>query len=82
MVLGILVIPGCCCWFSSLPMAAAGFVMGIVGLQRVRQNPRLWKGQEMAIAGIICCGIGILLALLTLLSPWDEAVQAILNGKA
>jgi hypothetical protein len=76
MLVGMLTVPGCCCWFSSLPLAIAGLVMGIVALQRIQGDPQTWKGQALAICGIVCSAIGIVLALLAILTPWDEAARS------
>lgn len=76
LVLGILSIPGCCCWFTSAPMAVAGLACGIIGMAKIRNSPQMWQGQGLAIAGVVCSTVGIVLALLAILTPWDEALRS------
>jgi hypothetical protein len=75
MVLGILSIPSCCCWFAGAPLAIAGLVLGVVGLQKIRANPQTWRGGGMAVAGIVMASIGILLALGALFTTFDDALR-------
>jgi hypothetical protein len=76
MVLGILSIPACCCWFTSAPLAIAGLVLGIVSLQKVRASPQAWRGGGMAIAGIVTASVGILLALAALFTTIDDGLRS------
>jgi hypothetical protein len=75
MILGILSIPGCCCWFVSAPIAVAGLVLGIIGMGKIRGNPQLWKGGGMAIAGIVCASIGLILSLVAIFSTIDDQLR-------
>jgi len=77
LILGILSIPGCCCWFLGAPMAVAGLVLGIVGMGKIRSDPQQWKGSEMAIAGIVCAGIGLVMLLLAWFTPWDDQARSL-----
>jgi hypothetical protein len=36
----------------------------------------MWQGQGLAIAGVVCSTVGIVLALLAILTPWDEALRS------
>src|SRR5271165_1181769 len=47
MILGILSIPSCCCWFVGAPLAVAGLVLGIIGMGKIRGNPQMYKGGGM-----------------------------------
>jgi len=76
LVLGILSIPGCCCWFTSAPMAVAGLACGIIGMGKIRSNPQMWHGHGLAIAGVVCSAVGIALSLLASLTTWDDAVRS------
>lgn len=80
MILGILSIPSCCCWFLGAPMAVAGLVLGIVGLGKIRQQPQLYKGGGMAIAGIVCAGVAILLDLVAIFSTIDDNLKSQYGG--
>ena len=59
MVLGIVSIPFCCCWFFGSPMSIAGLVLGIIALGKIRASPQMFKkGGGMAIAGHRLLGRG------------------------
>ena len=70
MILGILSIPSCCCWYSSAPPSGrvAGLVLrGIVGHGKDPQQPAgMEEGGGMAIAGIVCASIGLLLDIVAI----------------
>jgi hypothetical protein len=76
MILGILSIPMCCCQAISAPMAVAGLVLGIIGIGKIRSNPQMLKGGGMAIAGIVCSSIGIIMSLLGILTTIDENLRS------
>lgn len=59
LVLGIIGLPASC---IVLPSVAA-VILGLVGYNQVSQNSGEAAGRGMAIAGIVCGGIGILLAI-------------------
>ena len=80
MVLGILSIPGCCCWFLGAPMAIAALVLGIVAFGKIRSNPQVFKGGGMAIAGIVCASVGLLLDLVAIFSTIDDTLKRQYGG--
>ena len=57
LVCGILGLLCCCCGFFGLIVSAAGIVLGIVS---IKKN---CEGKGMAIAGIVCGGIGAFMTL-------------------
>ena len=59
MVLGILSIVCCCAWYISVIMAILGLIFSILTI--VQHRP----GRSLAIAGIICSSIGIVIALVS-----------------
>jgi hypothetical protein len=75
MVLGILSIPMCCCWFMGWPLSIGGLSCGIISLMKIRGNPSAWKGSGFAIAGIACSSIGLLLDIVALLTTFDETLK-------
>jgi hypothetical protein len=77
MILGILSIPTCCCWFIGAPflIAIAALVLGIVAMGKIRGNPQAWKGSGMAVAGIVCGSIGLLLDLLAIFTTFDDQLM-------
>jgi hypothetical protein len=75
MILGILSIPSCCCWFMGWPLAVGALVCGIVGMMKIKGNPQAWKGSGMAITGIVCGSIGLLLDLAALFTTFDEQLR-------
>jgi hypothetical protein len=80
MILGILSIPTCCCQFVSAPLAIAGLVLGIIGMGKIRSNPQMFKGGGMAIAGIVCSGVGVILSLIAIFSTIDENLRSNYGG--
>ncbi len=56
------IFPGCCCglWFISPAPAIAGIVLGIMGRNKINQDPEKLTGQILAIVGIICGAVAIL----------------------
>lgn len=57
LVLGILSLLCCCCRWAGVVMSIAAIVCGIIVLVNHK------RGKGMAIAGIVCGGIGVLVAL-------------------
>ncbi|HEX8795692.1 MAG TPA: DUF4190 domain-containing protein [Polyangiaceae bacterium] len=79
MICGILSIPTCFCSCVApgvnSPLALAAVVCGIIGLQKMKQQPQMWKGGGMAIAGIVTGGIGLILVLMAAFTELDDAIR-------
>ena len=62
MILGILALTfgWCCCY--GFPFNVPGIVFSAVGLAQVKNNPHLYDGKGMAIAGLILCIVSLVLA--------------------
>jgi hypothetical protein len=75
MILGILSIPSCCCWFVGAPLAIAALVLGIVGMGKIRSNPQAYKGSGMAITGIVLASIALLLDLVAIFTTFDDQIR-------
>ena len=54
MVLGILALVTCCCWYISGPLSAISLILGIIGIKSD-------NGKGMAIAGVVCSGVALLI---------------------
>lgn len=80
MILGIVAIPSCCCWFFGSPMAGAGLLLGILALGKIRGAPQQFKGAGMAIAGIACSSFALLLDLLAIFTTMDDYVRNQVGG--
>ena len=80
MVLGILSIPACCCNFFGAPFSIAGLVLGILAMGKIRSNPQMFKGGGMAIAGIVCSAVGLLLDLGAIFSTIDDNLKSQYGG--
>jgi hypothetical protein len=80
MVLGILSIPACCCSFFGAPFSIAGLVLGILAMGKIRSNPQMFKGGGMAIAGIVCSAVGLLLDLVAIFSTIDDNLKSQYGG--
>ncbi|HTN77747.1 MAG TPA: DUF4190 domain-containing protein [Pirellulaceae bacterium] len=86
MILGIgslvTVIPSCCCFvFSGLSglLGVGALILGYLGMQECQTQGK--RGKEMAMAGMICGGIGLALSiLLIVLSVLGIAVRAGANN--
>jgi hypothetical protein len=76
LVLGILSVPGCCCWFASTPISVAGLVLGLVALGKIRSSPQAWQGYGLAVAGVVLSSVGVVLSLLAILTTWDDALRS------
>ncbi len=59
--LGIATIVLCCCNPCNIPLGIAAIVTGIIA--KVKNKP----GQGMALAGIICGAVGVLIAIIVLI---------------
>jgi hypothetical protein len=63
MIFGIVSIPMLCCYIG-LPLGAAAVVLGILGMRKAAAGEASNRG--MALAGLICGAIGLVLSLLTI----------------
>lgn len=76
LVCGILAVLSCCVWCVTLPLAVLSIVFGILQLTRKGSKP-------MAVAGIICSGVALVLMIVFLI--WagyiaqDENYQSLYN---
>ena len=60
MICGIAgIVFGCCLWYIGLPAAIVGLILGIMSLRNKED------GHGMALAGVIMCGVALLLAIIT-----------------
>jgi hypothetical protein len=60
MVCGILaIVPGCCCGALGIPLSIAAVVMGLVAVMQINASGGQLGGKNMAIAGIVCGGVGM-----------------------
>lgn len=63
MILGIASVAGAgCCFIFGVPLAIGGVATGFVGLSQVKDSPS--EGRGMAIAGIACGAVGVVLPVL------------------
>ena len=64
MICGILsLLTGCCCTLFGLPFSILGVIFSIIGLSQLKKNPGQ-GGRGMAIAGLICSIISIVIMVL------------------
>jgi hypothetical protein len=66
MILGIASIPLACCLYIGLPLGIGAVVVSYLGLNKVKQG--LANNRGMALAGIICGGVGAGLGLLLIIA--------------
>jgi len=50
------------------------------GVKKIRSNPQAWKGDGMAIAGIVTGAVGVLRSVVAIFSTVDEALRGRLGG--
>ncbi len=75
LVTGILAIPTtCCCSIGSLPLGIAACVLGGIAMSKIKADPQRYGGKGMALAGLICGGISILLAIVLLVLGMGQAL--------
>lgn len=64
LIFGILSIPfGVCCGLFGTPAAVAGIVLGVLGMRKAAEG--LASNRGMALAGVICGGVGAVLAVVS-----------------
>ena len=66
-VLGILSLCCLCCY--GLPFNLFGLAFSLVGLAQIRNNPQLYQGKSLAMAGLVMCSLSILCGGAFLLLP-------------
>lgn len=65
LVTGILaIVPGCCCGLLGIPLAIAAVITGILGMNKINADPMQFKGKGLAIAGLVCGGVGLVLEII------------------
>lgn len=64
MVLGIISLPSMCCCVIGLPTAITGLVLGIVALNQIKTGSYAKGSHGMALAGIWCSAISMVLTAL------------------
>ena len=67
MVCGIIALITCCVWCTCAPLAVISIVFGILQIRKV-------NAKGMAIAGIVCSSIGLI--LLITLTVWGNYIQS------
>jgi len=68
MITGIVSIPlTCCCSFLALPAGLAGAIMGGIAMSQASKSPETHGGNGMAIAGLVCGIIGVILSIVFLI---------------
>lgn len=67
LILGIvsLTVGLCCC--HGLPFSLLGLIFSLIGLSQVRSNPQIYQGEGIAIGGIICSVLGLLIGFILIL---------------
>ena len=62
LVLGILSL--CClCCYGGVPFNVLGLVFSIIAMVQIRNNPQVYQGNGLAIAGLVLCALSIIFAL-------------------
>lgn len=63
LVAGILSVPLCCCLGGGALPGIVAVVTGFMAISQCNQDPNM-KGRGLAIAGLVCGGVGVLLGIL------------------
>ena len=53
----------------------AALVTGVVSLKKIRNQPTVWKGDAMAVTGIVAGSIAILLAFAAFFTTFDDTLR-------
>lgn len=73
MICGIVaIVPGCCCTYFGIPLPIASIVMGIIAVSRIKAAPYQFKGNGMAIAGIVCSSVALMWDVFAIFSTIDD----------
>jgi uncharacterized sodium:solute symporter family permease YidK len=82
LVTGILsIIPSCCCLgFLGIPLGLAGVLTGVLGLMKIKAAPDTFKGNGLAIAGLICASMGVIFGVLELVPGIMDQIEAARSG--
>jgi uncharacterized protein DUF4190 len=67
LVTGILSLPGICCWPLGVILGILGIVFGILGRKDIAASQGQQKGEGLALAGIICGAVAIVLIAVVLI---------------
>jgi hypothetical protein len=75
MVCGILAIPGACCCYSSIPLGIAACIMGPIAMSKAKASPQTHGGRNMALAGLICGIVGLVLTIIAVAFHMSTALM-------
>ena len=75
LVLGILSIPLCCCSFFGAWAPIGAIICGIVGMNKIKEAPQVFKGNGFCIAGIVTGAVGLLLDSVAIFSTIDDSLK-------
>jgi hypothetical protein len=75
LVLGIVSVPLCCCAYFGAPVPVAAIVCGIIGLNKIKAQPHLFKGAGMCIAGIVTGAVMLLLDIAMIFTTIDDELR-------
>jgi hypothetical protein len=78
LILGILSLPGVCCCYG-IPFNVPGIICGIIGLSQIKSDPTNQTGRGLAIAGLICSIVGLLLGAAYLILILSGAMTGFLR---
>ena len=67
LVTGILSLPGICCWPLGLVLGIVGIVFGVLGRKDIDNSQGQLKGAGLALAGMICGAIAVVLIAVVLI---------------
>ena len=76
LVTGIVSLPAVCCWPLSLVLAIVAIVFGILGRKEIAASGGQRKGAGMALAGIICAAVSIVLIVVVLILAATGAIDS------
>lgn len=81
LVAGILAIfPGCCCGLLGIPAALTALITGGIGMSKISADPAQFKGKGLAIAGLVCGGIGLIVEIVGFVMNIGANAMQQMNG--
>lgn len=76
LICGIFALPTtCCCSIASFPFAIAAIIMGVIAMSKAKSEPQVYGGgKNMAIAGLACGALAIVMAIALLALGMGQAL--------
>lgn len=75
LVTGLVSVPLCCCVYFGAPVPITAIVCGIIGLNKIKANPQMFKGTGFCITGIVLGAVILLWDIFAIFSSVDDNLR-------